>query len=266
MGTNGENRPSLLMIGTVHRDPRGRAKLLGLLRRERPSVVSVEISPYGRIFRERHSPDLRATLRENLRKIQQEEGRPWKEILSHSAIQGIFLLLKVPYEWQAASAYGSETGAKLQDIDLPHASEEKLSHLSEIVSRENLRTLLSLSFPSLGEQVKDHYHRANFLYCHPPAVWLQSRDLEERETIMAQKIRRLFFQAGGKKMAHIGGWEHLLDLSGGSSLYHLLKELNPRRLLLEAGDFCERDFQGSEEYSGVRQGDRERKNYPESCE
>ena len=233
MGMGREDHPPLLMIGTVHRDPRGKSKLLGLLRKERPSVVSVEISPYGRFFRDRKSAALRATLRENLRGIHREEGRPWREILSHGAIQGIFLLLKEPYEWQAATAYVSEAGSELQDIDLSRISEEKLSHLSDIVSRENLRSLLRLSLPSLSEQVEDHYCRARFLFSHPPSVWLKSRDLEERESFMAQKIRRLFLQAEGKKLAHIGGWEHLLELSEGLTLYTLLKDLRPRRMLLE---------------------------------
>ena len=236
MGMGREDHPPLLMIGTVHRDPRGKSKLLGLLRKERPSVVSVEISPYGRFFRDRKSAALRATLRENLRGIHREEGRPWREILSHSAIQGIFLLLKEPYEWQAAAAYVSEAGSELQDIDLSRISEEKLSHLSDIVSRENLRSLLRLSLPSLSEQVEDHYCRAGFLFSHPPSVWLKSRDLEERESFMAQKIRRLFLQAEGKKLAHIGGWEHLLELSEGLTLYTLLKDLRPRRMLLEKAE------------------------------
>ena len=232
MGIGREDHPSLLMIGTVHRDPRGKGKLLGLLRKEQPSVVSVEISPYGRLFRDQKSAALRATLRENLRRINQEEGRPWREVLSHSAIQGIFLLLKEPYEWQAATAYASETGIGIQDIDLSQVSEEKLSHLSDIVSLENLRSLLRLSLPSLSEQVENHYRRARFLFSHPPSVWLKSRDWEERESIMAQKIRRLFLQAEGKKLAHIGGWEHFLELSEGLTLYNLLKDLQPRRLLL----------------------------------
>ena len=184
-------------------------------------MVSVEISPYGRFFRGRKSATLRATLRENLREIQREEGRPWRDILSHSAIQGVFLLLKEPYEWQAATAYASEAGSELRDIDL---------------SRENLRALLRLSVPSLSKQVEDHYRRAGFLFSHPPSVWLKSRESEGRELIMAQRIRRLFLQAEGKKLAHIGGWEHLLELPEGLTLYNLLKDLRPRRLLLEEAE------------------------------
>jgi len=228
--------PSLLMVGTVHRDPRGKAKLLRLLQREQPSAVSVEISPYARIFRSQKAEAFRAALRENLRSIHQEEGLPWRAILSHSAIQGIFLLLKEPYEWRAVRAYGEETGCKVQDIDMSGYSEEKLSHLSELVSRENLHTLLSLSFPGLNEQVKNHYGRARFLFTHPPSVWLENREMREREFIMAEKIRGLLLQGEEGKFVHIGGWEHLLEYSDPPSLYNLLRDLHPRRVLLADGE------------------------------
>lgn len=235
MGMNKDSLPSLLMVGTVHRDPRGKAKLLRLLRREQPSAVSVEISPHARIFRKQKATAFRAALRENLRCIHREERLAWRRILSHSAIQGIFLLLKEPYEWRAARAYGEETSCRVQDIDLSEYSEEKLSHLSELISRKNLSTLLSFSFPGLDEQVLNHYSRARFLFSHPPSAWLENRELRERESIMAEKIRGLVLQGAGGKIAHIGGWEHLLEFSGQPSLYNLLQDLRPRRVLLADG-------------------------------
>ena len=231
-GYEREKSPPLLMVGTVHRDPGGRRKLLGLLRREQPSAISVEISPYARFFRARKAAGFRAILRENLRRIHREEGISWQGLLSHGAIQGIFLLLKEPYEWQAARAYAEETGSRVQDIDLSEFSEERLSHLSETVSGENIHALLSLSFPALTEQVKGHYDRARFLFSHPPSVWVKSRETQERESIMAERIRSLVFQAEGNKVVHVGGWEHLLEFTGESSLYGLLKDLRPRRILL----------------------------------
>jgi hypothetical protein len=209
---------------------------LRLLQREQASVVSVEISPYGRIFRSQRAAAFRSALRENLRCIHQEEGLAWRRILSHGAIQGIFMLLKEPYEWRAAKAYGEETRCRVQDIDLSEYSEEKLSHLAELVSRENLRTLLSLSFPGLNEQVKNHYGRARFLFAHPPSVWLESREMRKRESILADKIRGLLLQGEGGKFVHIGGWEHLLEYSEQPSLYNLLQDLHPRRVLLADGE------------------------------
>jgi len=231
-GDEREKSSPLLMVGTVHRDPRGRGKLLRLLRREQPSVISVEISPYARFFRARKAADFRTTLRENLRRIQREKGISWRDLLSHGGIQGIFLLLKEPYEWQAAGAYAEESGSRIQDIDLSEFSEERLSHLPETISGENLRTLLCLPFPALPEQVKGHYHRARFLFSHPPSVWVKSREMQERESILAEKIRSLVLQAEGNKVVHIGGWEHLLEFSDGLSLYGFLKDLRPQRVLL----------------------------------
>ena len=222
----------LVMVGTVHRDPRGKAKLLRLLQQERPVAISVEISPYAIRFRDQRTATLRAILRGNLRKIHEEENLPWREILLNSAIRGIFFLLKEPFEWRAAQAYAQGTGILLKDIDLSRYSQEKLSHLPELISRENLRNLLSLSHPDLKAEVEAHYRRARFLFSHPPSLWPGSLEEVERETCMAEEIRLLVHSARGKKVLHIGGWEHLLEVPQGTSLFGLLKELHPKRVLL----------------------------------
>jgi hypothetical protein len=224
------------MVGTVHRDPHGKAKLSRLLQREKPAAVSVEISPYARLFRAQKATAYRAVLRENLKKIHEEENLPWPEILSRGAIQGIFFLLKEPYEWRAAQAYAQSTGIPLKDIDLSRYSEEKLSHLPELISKENLRTLLSLPSPGLTEQVEVHYHRARFLFSHPPYLWPRSSQEKEREDSMAQEIRLLVHKIQGQKVLHIGGWEHLLEIPGGRTLFGLLKDLRPKRVLLSNTD------------------------------
>jgi hypothetical protein len=66
---------SVVLVGTVHRDPKGYAKLFHLLEQERPSVITVEISPYSRAFRAQQAATLRARLRENLQKIGKERGQ-----------------------------------------------------------------------------------------------------------------------------------------------------------------------------------------------
>jgi hypothetical protein len=236
MDVSGRTIPSLLMVGTVHRDPQGKARLLRLLQQERPAAISVEISPYAIIFRAQKAGAFRAILRENLKRIHEEENFSWREIFSNSAIRGIFFLLKEPYEWQAAEAHAQRTGIVLKDIDLSRYSEEKLSHLSELVSKANLRALLRLSSPDLTEQVEAHYNRARFLFSHPPSLWPKCLEERERETFMAEEIRRLVRQARGQKVLHIGGWEHLLEFPGETSLYELLKDLRPMRVLLSEVD------------------------------
>ena len=54
----------------------------------------------------------------------------------------------------------------------------------------------------------------------------------ERETFMAEEIRLLVEKARGERVLHVGGWEHLLEIPGGTSLFELLKDLRPARVLL----------------------------------
>ena len=229
-----EGIPSLIMVGTVHRDPKGYPRLLQLLEREQPALVTVELSPYGRIFRGQKAAALRTTLRENLWRIKKEEGRQMHAILSQSAILGIFFLLKEPYEWQAAKAYADRYGIFLRDIDLSCYSEDKLSHLSELLSLENLHTLLRIPFPNLSKQVETEYSRARTLFLHPSSNWSATHEARAREAHMAEKIRSLVYRVEGKKVLHIGGWEHLIEYSQGKSLFGLLQDLRPQRILLSS--------------------------------
>jgi hypothetical protein len=250
MGISGRNHLSLQMVGTVHRDPQGKRKLLRLLQKEQPFFISVEISPYSRMFRVERSAAFRSILRKNLLRIQQEEGISWRKIISHRDIQAIFFLLKEPYEWGAAKAYAEQTGGVLKDIDLSCYAEEKLSYLPELVSRENLQALLRLPSPDMGGQIEAHYRWARSLFSHPPSVWFGSHEFQARDTIMAERIRGFVHLAGGRKVIHIGGWEHLIEFRDGLSLFKLLQDLHPQRILLsdvENGSSWNRKGMNSEE-------------------
>ena len=137
---------SLVMVGTVHRDPKGFGKLLRILEREAPNFITVEISPYALEFRAKQASHFRAILRENLQKIQRDEGESYRRFLSRGEIQGIFLLLKVPFEWRAAEGYARRSRIGLKAIDLSAYSEEKLARTSELIEIDNLRALLQKFF------------------------------------------------------------------------------------------------------------------------
>jgi hypothetical protein len=223
---------SIVLVGTVHRDPKGYAKLFQLLEQERPSIITVEISPYSRVFRAQHAPGLRARLRENLQKVGQERGRSLREIISQDAILEIFLALREPYEWRAAKNYAERNGIELRDIDLSVYAEEKLSHLEELISLENVRALLHLPSFDLSKQVESQYARAKFLIGHPPSAWPVNEEVRHREVHMAEKICALARQKDGGKVQHIGGWEHLVEYPQGKSLFGLVKDLRPIRAIL----------------------------------
>jgi len=223
---------SLVMVGTVHRDPRGYGKLLRILEREAPGFITVEISPYALEFRAKMAFGLRAALRENLKKIQREEGAPCRRLFSCGEIQGIFLLLKVPFEWRAAEKYAQRREIGLKPIDLSAYAEEKLSQISELIRLDNLRGLLKIPRPSIEEQVCRQYERARSLWRLPSETGFTSAEIQEREEHMAREIRRLMEGNRRRKILHIGGWEHLLPAFSGKSLFARLEDLNPRRLLL----------------------------------
>jgi len=222
---------SLVMVGTVHRDPGGYGKLLRILDREAPGFITVEISPYALEFRAKMAFGLRAALRENLKEIQREEGAPCR-LFSCGEIQGIFLLLKVPFEWRAAEKYAKRWEIGLKPIDLSAYAEEKLSQISELIRLDNLRVLLKVPQPSIAEQVCRQYERARSLWCLPSETGFISAEIQAREEHMAREIRRLMAGNRRRKVLHIGGWEHLLPAFSGKSLFARLEDLNPRRLLL----------------------------------
>ena len=164
--------------------------------------------------------------------IGKEGGRPLREIIGRTAVLEIFLALREPYEWSAAKDYAAREGVTLLDIDLSCYAQEKLSHLGELVSPENLRALLPLPSVSLFHQVDSQYSRAKFLLAHPPSIWPVGEELTKREACMAEKIRSLARQKNEGKTLHIGGWEHMIELPNGRSLFGLVKDLQPKRIIL----------------------------------
>jgi hypothetical protein len=223
---------SLVMVGTVHRDPKGFGKLLRILEREAPNFITVEISPYALEFRAKQASLFRAILRENLKKIQKEEGGSSRHFLSRGEIQGIFILLKVPFEWRAAEGYARKFQIGLRAIDLSAYSEEKLARISELIHIENLRALLQSSSPAIGDQVIFQNKRAQNLWNQPSAGGLPQEEIQERERHMAGEIRKLMEEGNKRKILHVGGWEHLLPAPQGESLFARLEEFKPRRILL----------------------------------
>ena len=224
---------SLVVVGTVHGDPKGYSKLVHFLKTETPDYLTVEISPYAREFRRQQGSILRGILRSNLRQISRIRKTPLRRILAHPAILGLFILLKEPYEWRAAYDYARENGKSVEDIDLSAYSREKLAYLKEMTALENLMCLLDLPFEGLSELVDAQYRRARNLFSHPPTSRISSSEMAVREIYMAERIRSLVRRAKEAKFIHIGGWEHLVDFPGKNSLWGRLKNLPARRILLQ---------------------------------
>ncbi len=219
------------MVGTVHRDPSGFQRLSRVFEEERPAIVTVEVSPYGLDLRTRESAAWRALLRENLKRVGREGNRSVREIILHPAIQGIFSFLREPYEWRAAAAYkAGRKGVLVKAIDLSCYSRGKLADIAELVGIENIRILLGTPSCELTREIESAYRRANSLFRHPPSARTVTEETKRREAHIAGIVGGFIRRAGDRKVAYVGGWEHLVETP--DSVYGRLKDLRPKRILL----------------------------------
>lgn len=232
--------PSLILIGTVHRDPRGEPVLLHLLQRLAPTVLTLEMSPAARDFRQQRAPLLLRRLERILGRFAHRERRNLEELRAHPAVVDIRELLALPFEFRAAAAYCERHRAELHLLDDSDLTRDQFTLTErELIRARNLLTLLSLppqppppeslaaARRLLAPQCPGEVRRA-FLAARRGPVGIGPRDRR-----MAQKIRTLLGTMLEGTLVHIGGWVHLLeDDDAGETLFSLLADLAPRRWLL----------------------------------
>jgi hypothetical protein len=237
MGGTERQERELILIGTVHRDPDGFKKLAGVLARERPGGVAVEVSPYGLFFRRREG----RRLRRRLRRWAKGRGRAWP---SWGQLYAMDLQLALPFEYRAALRYCRDAGAPLSVIDLSWWSREAIqTQWPQMVSPDNLSLISAEPLEALHLAVRRYYEMATRLL-HEPAQSLVPAFLgsctedpgwKEREALLAARVAELFREMQVGRLVYIGGWQHLLGAGGCGTLYERLEHLRPRRVLLADG-------------------------------
>ena len=227
------------MIGTVHHDPRSAAPLAELLAQLQPDLLTVEISPDVVTYRQTHGVLLLRKLGMIVERLPGQSVSP-SPPADHPGIVAIRNLLGLPYEFRVASTYARKRGIEVQAIDQSEISLLKLRQVEErLISRQHLKRIAA----SPGEAPPDNARRyalARQLLASPDArlrsAFLQGCRGEEgigpRDRHLAAKIRSLA-QGQSGHLVHIGGWVHLVDDPSGETLYSLLSDLQPRRLLLD---------------------------------
>ena len=85
----------LILIGTVHGDPRGQARAGKLLHHLRPDLVTVEISPFSLSYRLKHGGRWQRQLAAALAELPAGAER-------HLAIQRLAAQVALPFEVRAA--------------------------------------------------------------------------------------------------------------------------------------------------------------------
>jgi hypothetical protein len=238
-------RKELLLIGTVHGDPDGMVWLLRLLRKERPSLIALEVSAYGVSYRKRYSRRLRSRMIRSLRRLAARHNS-WKDA---GQVQAILEQLDLPFEYRAALRFCRDSGAVLWCLDLSEVSRRLIQPLwQELLDFRNLETLLALPSEDHRVLVRKAYVLAARLLRVEDKAYLSSfvEDLEtdirqeEREASLAQRIEKRYTFMDSGKLVYVGGWQHLIYPTRPRTLSDRLMHLRPRRLLL-AGPWGENE-------------------------
>jgi hypothetical protein len=203
------------LIGTVHLDPGGYARLLDLLAAEEPATVTVEVSPYGLRCRRTHL----AKYRHLLDAFRRPDGR------LPNGLEAVAAQVEIPFEYRAAAAYAEIYDARVVRVGDSQESRRLLDLLErELMATDNLLALALREERPLEEVVAREWERARQGFEREPVLGSEAaRRLVRRNGRMARKIRPL--SARGP-LVHVGGWEHL------HGLRELLADLRPRVMLL----------------------------------
>ncbi len=223
-------RGNLILIGTVHGDPQGYERAVNLLEFLRPEVVTVEISPFSVRYRAAHQGRWQQLFQAALARLP-------REAQDHPAIRRVAAQIEMPFEWRAAHDYGRKHGVPWRPVDLSGLARRNLPfYEKELLSLTNLRKLWETRAKPLEEQVAAAYRRARLSETRPlrrlPGGHGGITCLRER--VMAARLRKLADQ--GRRVAHLGGWEHTAIWEDGGGLHKLLEDLKPVRFLLDESD------------------------------
>ena len=236
---------SLTLVGTIHRDPNGLPRPLATLEREDPDIITLEMSEYGVVFRERTAPRLKDRLFDILGGLhekwgQEQDREPDKpqNPFKVGAIRAILLTLELPFEFRAVRAYCKRKRIPYRCIDLSKYSRAKLKMLQEgVITEDNVRKILTFVPVDTHEELRKHRllarrltsQNVDHLLIRACLSGKMGDGMAHRDRYMSLRIKEIL--RNDKKTLHVGGWEHMLDDPQGKTLYSLLKGLRPRRLL-----------------------------------
>ena len=230
----------LFLIGTVHNDPCGYAKLYKLLTAITPDYITLELSPYGRGFRTKNQMKFSLKL---LALYKKARGlKPHHDVSPASGqlplpVQSLLCTVNYPFEFLAARDYAHSCRVPFYCIDLSHVSRQMMHMLKrETLSINNISMLLTLPYKNLQESVDLCYKKAQYIWdakaCMEKAAVMQHAADMKREKHMSRRIKNLVKRHPDKKLVHIGGWEHFTRDAGCTTMYELLRGLSPERMLL----------------------------------
>ncbi len=222
---------SLTFLATVHGDPSGYERAWRFFERLRPEVITVEISPFSVRYRERAAKGWRRRLAAALGELSPAAAKSL-------AVARVAAQAEVPFEYRAARDWGKSRAVPVKPLDSGVAARHHLPrYAGELLTAANLRCLFDQSGTgTLTEFVAREFRRARLAREGKlralPLVGDSAN--QSRERLWARRLKRLL--TTGKRVVHLGGWEHLVLWPEGGGLSRLLADLNPEIILLDEAD------------------------------
>jgi len=221
----------VILLGTVHGDPRGYGRAREILKALRPAAVAVEISRFSLRYRERHQGRWRELYARGLAALEPEQRR-------HPGLQRVAAQIEMPFEVRAAADYGREAGVAWHPIDSGAVAREHLPrYAAELLTPENLAALAAGPEEDGEDQVEAEYRRAGAMLADPERFrLLRGREFQDaatrrRERLLARRLADLARDGG--RVAYLGGWEHLVTGAGAPTLAELMGNGAVQRYLLQ---------------------------------
>jgi hypothetical protein len=222
---------NLILLATVHGDPAGYGRARRIFEQLQPEVITVEISPFSVRYREQALQGWRRQLAEALKTLPPEAGKSL-------AVARVAAQAELPFEYRAARDWGKLHQVMIKLLDAGKVARNHLPrYTDELLSPDNLRVLSeNAASGTLEEFVAGEFRRARLaregkLRPLPRPV---ASDNKSRERLWAKRLKEL--AASGKRVVHLGGWEHLVPWEGGGGLTELLTGLKPCVMLLDEAD------------------------------
>jgi len=225
----------LVLIGTVHGDPRGYARVLRLLERLRPEIVTVEISRFSVRYRQAWEQRWRRQLQKALAELPPGAS-------GHPAIRRVAGQIILPFEYRAARDYSRQQCIRCLPLDLGGLSRRHLPQYGkELLSPANLRALLAHGEDSRDDPVAREFKRARWTMQN--SAWrlpLQnSPETRRRESFISRRLQRLLRTPG--RIVHVGGWEHLASWREREGFRSWLADQQPLVILADEADLSWED-------------------------
>jgi hypothetical protein len=224
-------KAQLCLLAVVHGDPAGFSRAWRFFDHWRPEVITVEISRFSVRYRERAARDWRRRLAAALKALPPAAA-------ASLAVARVAAQAEVPFEYRVAREWGQSHHAAVKLLDSGALARHHLPrYATELLTAANLRHLgENGSAGSLEDFVAGEFRRARRALQGRLGMLPRCADTPEnrREGLWAKRLQRL--AAGGKRVAHLGGWEHLVPRPDGDNLLGLLSDLNPEVILLDEAD------------------------------